>query len=77
MRLEPAKLLEDALSLPAEARSALIESLLESLDADIDENAHEAWREEIQLRLRQIDSGAVKMLPWEDPRRKLRDSLRH
>ena len=77
MRTEPAELLKDALSLPVEARSALIESLLESLDTEIDENAHDAWREEIHLRLSQIDSGAVKMIPWDGARRKLRDRLRH
>jgi putative addiction module component (TIGR02574 family) len=77
MRAEPAELLRDALSLPAEARSALVESLLESLDAEIDDHAHEAWREEIHRRLRQIDSGAVIMIPWDDARRTLRGRLRH
>lgn len=77
MATDAVELLKDALSLPAEARSALVESLLESLDAEIDENAHEAWQKEIQLRLGQIDSGAVEMIPWDDARRKLRDRLRH
>jgi putative addiction module component (TIGR02574 family) len=71
MKTEPAELLKDALALPPEARSALVESLLESLDAGVGDDAHEAWREEIERRLRQIDSGAVSMMPWGDARRSL------
>jgi putative addiction module component (TIGR02574 family) len=77
MPTEPAELLRDALTLPPEARSALVESLLASLDAEIDDNAHEAWREEIRRRLQQIDSGAVNMIPWDDARRTLRGRMQH
>jgi putative addiction module component (TIGR02574 family) len=76
MKTEPAELLRDALSLPAEARAALIDSLIESLDVEVDPNAEEAWREEIHRRLQEIDSGAVKMIPWDEARRVLRNSLR-
>jgi putative addiction module component (TIGR02574 family) len=81
MRTEPADLLRDALSLPAEARAALIDSLLESLDVDadddveVDENAQEAWRAEIHRRLQQIDTEAVRMIPWDDARHALRSGL--
>ena len=71
MPKDVAELLRDALSLPAEARAALIDSLLESLDAEVDDNAEEAWREEIYRRLRQIDSEAVKLIPWDDAQRRL------
>jgi putative addiction module component (TIGR02574 family) len=76
MRIEPAELLRDALSLPTEARAALIDSLIESLDVEVDEKAEEAWRGESYRRLQQIDAGAVKMIPWDEARRKLRDCLR-
>jgi hypothetical protein len=75
MKTEPAELLRDALSLPAAARAALIDSLIASLDVEIDENAEDAWREEIHLRLRQIDSGAVRMIPWADARSALHGKL--
>lgn len=77
MRIEPAELLRDALSLPAEARAALIDSLIERLDLEVDPEAEEAWREEIRGRVQQIDSGVVKTIPWDEARRTLRDSLRH
>ena len=68
---DAAELLRDALSLPPEARAALIDSLLESLDGEVDDNAEEAWREEIYHRLKQIDSGAVELIPWDDAQRRL------
>jgi putative addiction module component (TIGR02574 family) len=70
---DPAELLRDALELPLEARAALIDSLIESLDLVVDEGAEEAWREEIYRRLQQIDNGAVQLIPWEDARRRLRN----
>ena len=57
-----ADLLRDVLALPPEARAALIDPLIESLDQTIDEGAEEAWRREIEARLEQIDTGAVKLI---------------
>ena len=37
----------EALSLPEEQRAALIDSLFESLDSEVDEDAEEASRQEI------------------------------
>jgi histone H3/H4 len=75
VKTEPAELLKDALSLPPEARSAPVESLLESPDTRIDDDAHEAWREEIERRLRQIGSAAASMMAAHDARRLLRGRL--
>ena len=69
---EPAEVLRDALELPLEARAALVDSLIESLDQIVDEGVEEAWREEIYRRLQQIDSGAIQLIQWEDARRRLR-----
>jgi putative addiction module component (TIGR02574 family) len=71
MPRDAAELLRDALSLPVEARAALADSLLESLDVEVDDNAEEVWREEIYRRLQQIDSGAVRLIPWDDAQRRL------
>jgi putative addiction module component (TIGR02574 family) len=72
---DAAEVLRDALALPSEARAALVDSLIESLDHTIDEGAEEGWREEIYRRLQQIDSGAVQLIPWEEARRRLRTRL--
>ena len=66
----------DALALPAEARAALVDSLIGSLDSSVDDGAEEAWRGEIHRRLQEIDSGAVQLIPWRDARRRLQALLR-
>lgn len=71
MRKDPAELLRDALTLPVAARAALVDSLLESLDTEIDDDAEETWRQEIYHRLREIDNGAVQLIPWRDAQRDL------
>jgi len=57
--------------LPPEGRAALADSLFASLDQEIDEGAEQAWLDEIQKRLREIDAGAVAMIPWEEAERRL------
>ena len=68
--------MRDALLLSVEARAALVDSLKENLDVEVDDGVEDAWREEIHRRLQQIDSGTVRMIPWDEARRRLRDSLR-
>jgi hypothetical protein len=36
----------------------------------------DAWREEIRRRIEQIDSGTVRMVPWDQARRIMRESGR-
>jgi putative addiction module component (TIGR02574 family) len=67
--------LQDALALTSEQRASLIDSLIESLDSEADPAAEQLWRQEVQLRLQQIDSGAVKLTPWEEARRRLKKQL--
>lgn len=75
MERHATELLRDALALPPEARSALIDSLIESLDATVDEGAAETWKREIELRLKQIDGGTVELISWGAARKRLRDRL--
>jgi len=72
MTAEVSELLKKALALPVEARAALAESLLESLDEEpVDEGVEAAWSEEIKRRIEEIDSGKVQMIPYEEVRRRL------
>ncbi|MGH9627144.1 MAG: addiction module protein [Bryobacteraceae bacterium] len=75
MESHAAELLRDALALSPEARAALIDSLIESLDPAIDDGAEEAWRQEIELRLQQIDTGVAELVSWRAARQRLRDRL--
>ena len=69
MTQEISDLLKKALELPAEARAALANSLLESLDETVDPSAEEEWSREIAHRIAQLDSGKVKPIPWAEARR--------
>ena len=48
----------------------LLKNLM-AFDTEIDEGAEQAWLNEIQKRLRDIDTGAVAMVPWEEAERRL------
>lgn len=63
------KLLEEALQLPEDARADLAAALLESLEGPPEEGVEEAWSQEIARRLREVESGAVRPIPWEEARR--------
>ena len=71
MKQDPSGLLEKALKLPPEARAALAGALLDSLDQEVDEKAEAAWDTEIERRLKDLDSGAVKAIPWSEARLKI------
>ena len=68
MKQDPDDLLKEALKIPPEARAALAGSLLDSLDQEVDEEAEAAWQVEIERRLRELDSGTVKPIPWSQAR---------
>jgi putative addiction module component (TIGR02574 family) len=75
MAKDAGDLLQEALSLPPEARAALADSLLESLEAKVDEDAEIKWREEIRKRMAELDSGAVRTLGWSEVETRLRQRL--
>jgi len=68
---EANELLKKALELPAEERSALATSLIDSLEVTEDSAVEEAWNDEIARRLQEIDSGRAAMVPWADVRRRI------
>jgi putative addiction module component (TIGR02574 family) len=71
MARDVTELFREASELPEADRAELAGRLLESLDGQPDEGVEAAWAEEIERRVRQIDSGEVKTIPWGDVRAKL------
>lgn len=72
MTEEVSAILKKALSLPPEARAAIADSLLESLETSpTDEDVEAAWSAEIKRRIDDIDSGKVQSIPYEEVRRRL------
>ena len=62
-------ILDAALKLNDQEKAAIAASLIESLDPDFDEGCDEAWAAEIAKRMRELDSGQVKTVPWSEARR--------
>ena len=69
--IDPRDLLQEAMKLPPEARAALASSLLDSLDTEMDADAEAAWGAEIERRIRGIDQGATRLVPWDEVRRRI------
>ena len=66
------RVIEEALSLPADIRLNLIEKLLMSLNLPIDEEIDRLWAEEAERRISQIEEGKVKLVPGEEVFAKIR-----
>lgn len=68
------KILEDALSLPEEERRHLVKVLSQSLDAN-DVDLSPTWKAEIGRRIADIESGAVKLVPWDEVQARIKGVL--
>jgi putative addiction module component (TIGR02574 family) len=71
MKQNIAEILKEALKLPPEARAALAGTLLDSLDETVDRDAEAAWEAEIVMRLKEIDEGKIKLIPWAEARARI------
>ena len=67
-----AKLFDEALKLPPEARAALAAKLIDSLDSELDEDPEERWSAEIERRLAEVDARCVATIPWSEVRASFR-----
>ena len=77
MTQQASELLQKALSLSEEERAELAASLLESLDATVDQAGEAAWNEEIARRIDDLESGKAKTIPWEVVRSRISSKLTH
>jgi putative addiction module component (TIGR02574 family) len=73
--MSKSKLLEAALALPPDERADLAREIIASLDGPPDEGSAEAWRAEIERRLRDIEEGRVGTVPWSEAERRVRERL--
>jgi putative addiction module component (TIGR02574 family) len=58
-----------------EERANLANTLIDSLDATVDEDVEIAWQEEVRRRIDDLRSGRVNVIPWEEVREKARTLL--
>jgi putative addiction module component (TIGR02574 family) len=64
-------LIDEALALPAEERSAVALALLDSLGGEDESAVSEAWAEEVRRRRHELRSGAVRAVAWEEAKARL------
>lgn len=65
------EILDSALRQPVKDRARIAETLIASLDVVTDREIEQAWQHEIGKRIDEIDSGAIKCIPWEEVRDRL------
>jgi putative addiction module component (TIGR02574 family) len=75
MSTKTTELLRQALALSVEERADLAGQLIESLDSPEPGNSKADWEAEIERRMGEIDSGAVKPVSMEEAFRRLDSTL--
>ena len=65
------ELIREAAELPESDRATLAGAMLESLEPRPTPEVKAAWSREIERRVREIDTGAVELLDWEQIRAEL------
>jgi putative addiction module component (TIGR02574 family) len=75
MTQEAQELLQKALALPDHERAELAGTLISSLDATVDPDVDAAWQQEVVRRLREVQSGKVGTVSWEDVQQRGRTLL--
>ncbi|HKW62871.1 MAG TPA: addiction module protein [Candidatus Acidoferrum sp.] len=77
MTEDTSKLLQTALTLSEEERAELASSLIDSLDATVEEGVEDAWDREIARRIADLDSGLANTVPWDAVRSRISRKLPH
>jgi putative addiction module component (TIGR02574 family) len=70
MSPEVSDLLKRALALPVDERTALANTLLDSLE-ETDESVQAAWDEEVARRMQDLEAGKAVTVPWEELHKEL------
>jgi putative addiction module component (TIGR02574 family) len=75
MDTQAEQILQTALSLPADDRVEIAESLLVSIDEERAAEIEAAWADVIRRRIEEIDNGQAHMIPWDETIRSMRERL--
>ena len=64
-------ILDEALGLPTDERSALVVALVDSLEGGDEASISQAWRQELRTRQAALRAGAVTPVPWAEAKARL------
>jgi putative addiction module component (TIGR02574 family) len=65
------ELFREAKELEDRDRAQLAGMLIETLETQLDPDVEATWAEEVERRVREVDSGKVKTIPWAQVRSEL------
>jgi putative addiction module component (TIGR02574 family) len=65
------ELLPEVMALRPSERARLARDLLHSLEEEQDADWEAAWAKELEKRVRDLESGVVKAVPWEEARERI------
>jgi putative addiction module component (TIGR02574 family) len=74
MATEREQVFRDALELDPQDRAELLTLLIDRLDPGAESGVEEAWMQEIDRRVDQLDSGTAETVPWDVARARLKRS---
>ena len=60
------RVIDEALSLPTDARLDLVDKLLASLNPQTDEGIDRLWAEEAERRVAQVEAGEARLVPGDE-----------
>jgi len=69
------EIIEQAMTLPPDARALLADKLLHSLDSPTREEIDQLWAEEAERRVQQIKDGEVELIPGEEVFKEIRKTI--
>ena len=72
MTTQSAEIMDVVDSLPIDMKLEIIDHLLESISPRKDE-VEEAWKEEVERRIDEVENGEVKLIPGEEVFAKMRE----
>ncbi|MFP4030484.1 MAG: addiction module protein [Desulfococcaceae bacterium] len=73
METESNRIVEQALSLPADVRLRLVDALLESLNLPAESEIDRLWAEEAERRVAELEAGTARTVPAEEVLEKLKE----
>jgi len=70
------ELLATAMRLPSDERLAIATELLDSVETPEDPEWAEAWASEIERRVKELENGTAKTIPWDQAKSEILERLR-
>lgn len=75
MTAEAKKIFEQALALPEQERTALIDALADSILGDDGDDLSPEWKAEVARRIEAVERGESRLIPGDEVEARIRETL--